>query len=215
MYETLLRPHDVSNPAPLTPIGAIAARLKEAEQRREQKRLLQIANAQARNAEDAALKRKRDDDEPTEAVSEAGHERPSTEVDAHAQASKRTRKDPEERDNAREGEVGSGAEVQLPSGSAAPRDDAIPAVKPTTSHAPAQNAKGKANVKNKSEIGGPVVSKVFAEVRGHTSYLTFASLVPQSSLPGEDLEVKEEVNPAPPSRENGNGQIDVKMDDTM
>ena len=47
MYETLLRPHQVDAAPPLTPIGVVSEKLKQAEARREEKRLRQIANARA------------------------------------------------------------------------------------------------------------------------------------------------------------------------
>ena len=61
MYETLLRPHQVDAVPALTPIGAVGERLKQAEARREEKRLRQIANARA-GAERRAAKRKAEDD---------------------------------------------------------------------------------------------------------------------------------------------------------
>ena len=60
MYETLLRPHQVDAAPRLTPIGAVADKLKASEARREEKRLRQIANARA-GAERRAAKRKAED----------------------------------------------------------------------------------------------------------------------------------------------------------
>ena len=74
MYETLLRPHHVDAAPALTPIGAVGARLKQSEARREEKRLRQIANARA-GAERRAAKRKAEDDEDDEyeSGSDVGH----------------------------------------------------------------------------------------------------------------------------------------------
>ena len=58
MYETLIRPHQVDAVPALPPIGHISEKLKKAEQKREEKRLRQIANPRAA----AAGKRKRVDD---------------------------------------------------------------------------------------------------------------------------------------------------------
>ena len=73
MYETLLRPHHVDAAPALTPIGAVGARLKQSEARREEKRLRQIANARA-GAERRAAKRKAEDDEDDEEYEEEDEE---------------------------------------------------------------------------------------------------------------------------------------------
>ncbi|KAJ8454303.1 hypothetical protein ONZ51_g13105 [Trametes cubensis] len=62
MYETLLRPHQVDTTPALEPIGAVAARLKQAEARREEKRLRQIAHARL-GIERRAAKRKAGEEE--------------------------------------------------------------------------------------------------------------------------------------------------------
>ncbi|TRM60635.1 tRNA methyltransferase complex GCD14 subunit-domain-containing protein [Schizophyllum amplum] len=120
MYETLIRPHDISVPPALQTIGEIGDKLKEAEARREDKRVRQIAEAKALRAglplpEVHGAKRKRDGGTPDE----LDPKRVKTEGDE-------------------QGDL-----------------DAAP----TTT----------------------TMSKVLQEVRGHTSYLTFATLLPQKT----------------------------------
>ncbi|KAK0487738.1 tRNA methyltransferase complex subunit Cpd1 [Armillaria novae-zelandiae] len=114
MYETLLRPHDLAQIPALPSIDAAADKLKHAERRREDKRLLQIAQGQR-------TKRKRQPDDE-----ELSPKRAKTE------------------------------EISV-------KSDEIPPDLPPPN--------------NKFSV-----SKVMSEVRGHTSYLTFACLLPDISL---------------------------------
>ncbi|KAK0202069.1 tRNA methyltransferase complex subunit Cpd1 [Desarmillaria ectypa] len=121
MYETLLRPHDVSQIPALPSIHDAAEKLKRAELRREEKRLKQIAQGQR-------TKRKREDDSA----------------------------DPDE------------LEVKR-----AKTDDVTEEISVRTDEIPQDLAAPN----NKFSV-----SKVMSEVRGHTSYLTFACLLPDISL---------------------------------
>lgn len=127
MYETLIRPHKVSHIPHLQPITQVSQLLKQAEKKREEKRLRQIAN----NSNNT--KRKRD----TESID------PSLSSDELPE-SKRIRLD-------------DGADLTIP----------IPPSPPSSSRLSVSNA--------------------LPEVRGHTSYLTFAVLVPFSA-PSQLLE---------------------------
>ncbi|KAK0243922.1 tRNA methyltransferase complex subunit Cpd1 [Armillaria nabsnona] len=123
MYETLLRPHDVSQIPALPSIDDAAEKLKRAELRREEKRLKQIAQGQR-------TKRKREGDE---------------EVPDELEVKRAKTDEVTEEISVKSDEI--------------PQDLQAP------------------NTNNKFSV-----SKVMSEVRGHTSYLTFACLLPDISL---------------------------------
>jgi tRNA (adenine57-N1/adenine58-N1)-methyltransferase catalytic subunit len=160
MYESLLRPHDVAAVSPLPSIAEAAARLKAQEVRKEEKRLLQIAASRARNegkTADSEGKRKRDGGD-IDGVNGAEEDAVET-LDA-----KKAKTEPTDVDSA------------VASGAATPT---------TVNDAARSSSKGKGRWKPVPS-GEPrlVVSKPFAEVRGHTSYLTFAMLVPPPMTTG-------------------------------
>ncbi|KZP18947.1 tRNA methyltransferase complex GCD14 subunit [Athelia psychrophila] len=142
MYETLIRPHEVNQIPALQSVSEISDRLKLAEQKREEKRLRQIALSRS----NGIAKRKR---------SEVGD---GDAVDPHEENShKRVKADDE--DETMEAAVES-----------FPPADALEA-----SSSPGDGAEGA----SPQTINVPTV---LPEVRGHTSYLTFACLVPHLSL---------------------------------
>ncbi|KII90936.1 hypothetical protein PLICRDRAFT_39516 [Plicaturopsis crispa FD-325 SS-3] len=146
MYETLLRPHEVNQTPPLVSVNEIAEKLKLAEQKREDKRLRQIATSRTRYAEGNGSKRKR------EGAAEEGEDT------AENSGNKKARTDDEDGESHPQREVvDSTASSQLPHSST--KSETVPA------------PPAKINV-----------SKVMSEVRGHTSYLTFARLLPRSDL---------------------------------
>lgn len=150
MYETLLRPHDVSSVPLLLPIGDITERLKQAETKREEKRLRQIA-ANKRTV----IKRKRDDDDDD---TEETVEEPS--------GNKRVK--------IHEDETNFVVATEISSNVVGP-DDMDTLGEATPSLVPSKLS----------------VSKAFSEVRGHTSYLTFACLIPKvasETTPPQDTE---------------------------
>ena len=151
MYETLLRPHQVDAVPALPSISQISEKLKKSEQKREEKRLRQIANSRAA----AAGKRKRLDD-----ADDGDGAR------AEGSAGKRTKTDDVD-------DVMHNEEEQLPqAGNQLPgRPGASAPVKHTEIALPAAATETPAPKKT-------TVSKTFPEVRGHTSYLTFACLLP-------------------------------------
>ncbi|ETW81897.1 hypothetical protein HETIRDRAFT_475459 [Heterobasidion irregulare TC 32-1] len=158
MYETLLRPHEVSEVPTLLPIGAVSKKLQQSERKREEKRLRQISNARARHAE----KRKREQDGGPE--------------DNDATGSKRVKTEDETRGDA---QGSSGPSAQDPASPVDPK--ALTSEVPTPPPATTQ-----------------IVSKVIQEVRGHTSYLTFACLLPAVATQSPTCPVeKHESAPSP------------------
>lgn len=141
MYETLLRPHEVTQVPALEPVTRIAERLKRAEVRREEKRLRQIAN----NALLTSNKRKRD----------AGEAEEEDMVD---------------------GDVSKRIKVEVDE----VEDDIAISQEPESIPVPIQEEEERP-VAEKMDS-----SRVLTEVRGHTSYLTFACLVPFASIAGQE-----------------------------
>ena len=156
MYETLIRPHEVHQIPSLLPIGEVSEKLKRAEQKREEKRLRQIANARS----NPSGKRKRSDVTDNESAGvpeDTGNKRAKTDD---------------------EDEAGSRVEVE---GSEANCDHLEPvqvASFPDTflSGSEVQTTDAPMSM---TKIN---LSKAMPEVRGHTSYLTFACLVPASNI---------------------------------
>ncbi|KAA1469724.1 tRNA methyltransferase complex GCD14 subunit [Dentipellis sp. KUC8613] len=163
MYETLLRPHEVSQVPALPHVNTVAEKIKQSERKREDKRLRQIANARARHTE----KRKRDQDD-------AGIPDVAEEADV-----KRVKVDGQEQ--ADEGSAGETSAV-LPATQEAPdvaMDSATPPA-PVSLTPPSPQAT-------------QVVSKIMPEVRGHTSYLTFARLLPMVTVEAAEADAQQDV----------------------
>ncbi|KAF8157997.1 tRNA methyltransferase complex GCD14 subunit-domain-containing protein [Crassisporium funariophilum] len=159
MYETLLRPIEVFQVPALQSIAAISEKLKKSEQKREDKRLRQIAANKAA----ASAKRKRADDEdaeleddnsdPTEILEDLGES---------SNSSKRVKTDEDGSLNRNEDDMDvSGDPMAVAEASSSLPTPLAPSPVPTPLHA-------KMNV-----------SKALPEIRGHTSYLTFACLIPR------------------------------------
>ena len=190
MYETLMRPHEVSQIPSLKSVRQVGEELKDMAVRREERRLRQIASSAASRA-----KRKREaagDDGDVDEVQEdtslkrvktnegEGGKPSTTKVGAEIRAA----------DDDNDGGVHTNASTNLNL-----------ATGPEAASDPIEYSDGLAGRRTKpnrrvgsgdpsgsgfvSDDGGSVarlnVSKVFPEVRGHTSYLTFACLVPFSS----------------------------------
>jgi tRNA (adenine57-N1/adenine58-N1)-methyltransferase catalytic subunit len=142
MYETLLRPHEVSQVSAPLPIGDVAERLRKAEIKREEKRQRQIENNGRQNN-----KRKRDTSEVGDVADTDTSKRAKTEAESVATPDivAADTVDPEVQ-----------LEDELSRPSSAP-DNLMDS------------------------------SRVLTEVRGHTSYLTFACLVPdKSAIPSDE-----------------------------
>ncbi|KAI0352598.1 GCD14-domain-containing protein [Trametes cingulata] len=189
MYETLLRPHQVDSTPPLLPISAISTKLKQSEARREEKRLRQIANARL-GMERRAAKRKAGEGEDEEGDGE--------------KEGKRVRTD----EGKTSGEGGMEEEKVSPEEQAQDEAEAL-AEMGATSKTQGQDEQSGAQTGTGTETGTPApgtsekaqdaatseprkitLSKAFPEVRGHTSYLTFAvllpSVTPSSQAEGSD-----------------------------
>jgi tRNA (adenine57-N1/adenine58-N1)-methyltransferase len=160
MYESLLRPHEVVAIPPLPSIADISDKLKAQELRKEEKRQGQIATSKARNLARGDGKRKRDaeDVDGTDTIIE------EAEV-ADVLEAKRVKTD----------DV-NGEDAMPESGAATPARAPEENVSASTSANPPEKVKRWRNVPMGE--ARTVVSRPFPEVRGHTSYLTFATLVP-------------------------------------
>lgn len=152
MYETLVRPHEVNQIPDLSPITEVTERLKKGEQKREEKRLKQIANSRLNHQ----FKRKRihqSDGEAGSSKEEAGSKRARTDDEDDPDTRPSLERIPSTYD-------------QPPTGDAQIKE--IFSVK-------ADEAANASDSETRAKIN---VSKAVPEVRGHTSYLTFACLIP-------------------------------------
>jgi len=168
MYETLLRPHEVQQLPPPRPLGQVIDKLKRMELYREEKRQRQIANAG---------KRKRDEDDRMTGMGmglEGGTEKRARVATESITSALVVAEESDER-------VGSGREV-VP-----------PPAQPEEATTSAVAVRDQADVLTKLNL-----SKVSPDVRGHTSYLTFARLVPfPLSLPSLDPSIQGQDHPLP------------------
>jgi tRNA (adenine57-N1/adenine58-N1)-methyltransferase len=157
MYETLVRPHDVTHVPALQSITEVADKLKKSEGVREIKRLRQIAAGQRSHENPHGEKRKRseemnDQEEPPVAEAE------------DSGSGKRLKTDDEMDDGT-------------------PSQDAD--VSRSLDESSTQSARAGASIP--APPAKISVSKAIPEVRGHTSYLTFATLLPpMPPAPPED-----------------------------
>ncbi|KAK2465391.1 hypothetical protein APHAL10511_002745 [Amanita phalloides] len=170
MYETLQRPLDVSQIPALPSVKEVAEKLKRSEQRREEKRLRQIAANKAKLAGAASVvgKRKREEEDNiegdydlgagAEGESNAFHDAPGDKITVGGSKKYKMDDVSDEDENVMSDQV---TDAALALGSSHHIS--------TSSVPPAK-------------IG---VSKAFPDVRGHTSYLTFASLLPSLPLSAE------------------------------
>lgn len=159
MYETLLHPHQVEPITPPLPISVASANLKRLEIRKEEKRLRQIASAQ-RSAASAKRKRVVDEEEGEGEESTSGVGRGEAGVGVNKKKAKMT------------GEGGEGEMLETSaSASSATRQTTQSQPPPTTTPTTVTQEPEQPETKMS-------VSKTFPEVRGHTSYLTFAVFFP-------------------------------------
>ncbi|KDR82962.1 hypothetical protein GALMADRAFT_220963 [Galerina marginata CBS 339.88] len=167
MYETLLRPIEVFQVPPLQPISVLSEKLKKSEQKREEKRLRQIAANKA-TAAAANAKRKRDD--AAEDLDDSPGPAAASEEGIN---SKRVRTD-DPKGNIIE-ETGDLGDLAL--------DDAMEVIEDSMTPAgdtavPTPLASSSSALVQVAPMPRTNVSKALPEVRGHTSYLTFACLIP-------------------------------------
>lgn len=175
MYETLLRPHEVDQIPQPQPIGEISEKLKEAEKRREEKRIRQIANNKARMAAigtettsspaSISIKRKWSDDGDMEPIGGTPHDLAQHDASPDVKRIKTE-------------EGGVGVEVEADSITAPVRMDMINA-EGIEGGLVAGESRMEITPSSSPRPGPRIsVSNALPEVRGHTSYLTFAVLVP-------------------------------------
>jgi tRNA (adenine57-N1/adenine58-N1)-methyltransferase len=184
MYETLLRPIEVSAVPKLPSIEDATERLKQAEIKREDKRQKQIKANREKEARDKAKKEK-------DAGAVVGEKRkypdgePTTELD-NTEGSLPVVDDAEEgvepkRAKTQESGLVDNTMHVDPSSNPTPVPEPLPITLPVINSASIDSSSKNGTPSSSSPgPGGPKmsVSKALSEVRGHTSYLTFACLVP-------------------------------------
>lgn len=187
MYETLMRPHEVSQIPSLKSVRQVGEELKVMAVRREERRLRQIAFSAA-----SRVKRKREEDidelDLGEVQEDASLKRVKTgEGDNGETSTTKVGAEARKRDN--DNVVGVSTNESTNFNFATDPTAAIDSIEYSDGLAGGQTSPnprvGSANVSEPTTIGSDGgtgrhlnVSKVFPEVRGHTSYLTFACLVP-------------------------------------
>ena len=182
MYETLMRPHEVSQIPSLKSVRQVGEELKDMAVRREERRLWQIASSAASKS-----KRKREEADqeldPGEVQEDASLKRVKTGKGEDGKTTK-TNVSAEIRTRGNDNVVGVNTNESINFNFATDPEPVIDPIQYSDGLAGEQTSPnprvGSANVSEPTAIGGSQlnVSKVFPEVRGHTSYLTFACLVP-------------------------------------
>ncbi|KAN0074607.1 tRNA methyltransferase complex GCD14 subunit domain containing protein [Tylopilus felleus] len=171
MYETLLRPHEVQQLPPPRPLSQVIDKLKRMERYREEKRQRQIANAG---------KRKRDEVDMVEPIATGTGEQQqtgSTALTAAAGSGTEGGAEKRARVGTAQASIAPGlspAEINDESMREGSKREIV--MTPALSEDAVTSA-----VAGPSRVQGPTkqnLSKVSPDVRGHTSYLTFARLVP-------------------------------------
>jgi tRNA (adenine57-N1/adenine58-N1)-methyltransferase catalytic subunit len=189
MYETLVRPIEVFQIPPLQPISIVSEKLKRSELKREDKRLRQIAANKAAAAA-ASAKRKRDAVAADRDVD--GSLNAATELPHGAGQTGRTSKrvKTEEDDGVPQMEeqgINMDVDVEItvigsPSTSAFPLVKTVDPTTTTTLSMSTTDVVADIPISSATTLPAKInVSKALPEVRGHTSYLTFACLIP---IPG-------------------------------
>lgn len=209
MYETLLRPHEVHTVPSLTPIGEVSKKLKQQEMKREHKRLQQIASTQRRREIQSEKKRKRSLRETEESKEPFGQlEAESKQPAARGEPGTGTKK----LRTGEEIEENFSSSLRLANNGIPPvagiteDSTAPPCTTSTGAGDHSEMAEDPERAENSTErevvtiqepppntldslehdLSKMNVSRVINEVRGHTSYLTFAVLLP-SVLPDDNL----------------------------
>jgi len=157
MYETLLRTHEVNQAPRPAHIGHVAERLKQVERNREDKRQRQIAASRARRH--TTEKRKREDDDGAGVVVDPDRDGRGFEATKKAKTVAQSDGDTPAPDVI----IDVDEDDQQPLEVIPAVDGAMPPL-PASASAPAPATQ--------------VLSKHSKEVRGHTSFLTFACLLP-------------------------------------
>jgi tRNA (adenine57-N1/adenine58-N1)-methyltransferase len=160
MYETLLRPHEVNQAPRLIQIDTVAEKLKQLERNREAKRQRQIAASRARR--NATEKRKREEEDEEEVDNNAGGGGGGVDVDPSVRE----------------------LEAKKAKTAVQESDDDTPVVLDVVMNVvDEETLEGHQLVAATAAPPAPVppmqvLSRHSKEVRGHTSFLTFACLLP-------------------------------------
>ncbi|TFK63044.1 GCD14-domain-containing protein [Pluteus cervinus] len=190
MYETLLRPHDVTQIPTLITVDQIGERIKGLEQKREEKRLRQIASGRAGRYADPQTQ--------LAASTSTSTGTGSTAAGTNASAGSKRKRDGD--GDGDSGEVGVET-IQFPASSSSTSEisttQAFHQQQPQQQEIIGSDDEDEAN--NDTRIS---VSKAYPEVRGHTSYLTFAVLQPMVSARPLAIQV-----PVEASVEDGGAQV--------
>jgi tRNA (adenine57-N1/adenine58-N1)-methyltransferase catalytic subunit len=185
MYETLIRPHEVAHVAAPLPIDAVREKLQVAEVQKEERRLKQIAASRAKRDDAAGTT------QGSPSAKQSGNKRKRDETNNEAveeggedsqSDAKRAKTQSQyvgETDNDFVEPLSSGADLQSKA-----KETEAPAMSPSLL----------------------TVSQPIKEVRGHTSYLTFACLLPSIFIAPKiartpSPEIKAIPEPAQPSPE--------------
>ncbi|TDL22160.1 GCD14-domain-containing protein [Rickenella mellea] len=196
MYETLLRPHEVHQIPKLQAVGEISDKLKRAEIQREEKRLKQIASAKKRSEALGKGKRKRDgleDETPTKGD--------PTMDDAEASKRLRVESDGVDEPMIISEDVCDDLTMPEPATTNISSHTTEPAI--VLTEAKLREQSEPLHGANSARV---TMSKVMYEVRGHTSYLTFALLLP-STFPGS--EPPSDCVPTPVLIDSAQGHVDI------
>ncbi|KAG8921710.1 tRNA (adenine-N(1)-)-methyltransferase catalytic subunit trm61 [Tulasnella sp. 417] len=153
MYETLLRTIDVGSYPPLKSVGTVAEKLKDADVKREARRVKQIEDSAIRAKEKGKKKAGGADEQEMDIVEEAEH--------PHGQK----RKAGEDRAENGKSNTALGDDSETGPSTKKPKPDGP---SPLTLELVTEKA-----AQERVSLGKP-----FPEQRGHTSYLTFAILLP-------------------------------------
>ena len=192
MYETLLRPIEVFQVPQMQSVSVLSDKLKQSEQKREEKRLRQIAaNKAAAAAAAAKPKRKRgeaeEDDRANVPESEsAAEEGVSSKRVKTEDALSNGAGDPEILQSI-ETDVEAGNEMDIVEESTIVEESNVPTTPLPSSSRASPVAPATSTSSASASIPKMNVAKALPEVRGHTSYLTFACLIPAppSSSPSQ------------------------------
>ncbi|KAI0301204.1 tRNA methyltransferase complex GCD14 subunit-domain-containing protein [Multifurca ochricompacta] len=185
MYETLLRPHEVNEAPRLAHIGSVTEKLKQLERKREEKRLRQIAAS--REGRRYAEKRKREESPEVNAPVNPANSHSLEPPDAKKKvksASDDDDPDPDVRAMAMttavdmDVDVDVGMDEVLENETENENENGPPAKVATAVEVVADNAVLSHLPRPSPSPATQILSKHSKEVRGHTSFLTFACLVP-------------------------------------
>jgi len=167
MYETLIRPHEVHQVPKLVPIESIIGQVKAHELKKEQRRLQQVA---ASDKKRNSRKRKREDEEEggPDLDLGTGDQKRRRDVDAAAPHPSTTA--------ATTTAVTSAPETKS-------QDSTTSIVTIALGPPPQQQTVSRQDARLASLATSTPMAKPMPEVRGHTSYLTFATLLPITNQP--------------------------------